>query len=61
MDKEIVALLISWGLQEQDGKQLLRIGIDSTPESYWEEQIRPRVTTDQWLLLRQKLDERKSL
>lgn len=61
VDIEVIALLRSWGLTEERGKELLRIGIDSIPTSYWEQQIRPKVTQDQWLLLRAKLDERKSL
>ena len=61
VEKEVVALLQSWGLTDEKGKELLRIGIDSIPAAYWEEQIRPRLNEDQWLLLRAKLDERKSL
>ncbi|HWX15578.1 MAG TPA: serine protease [Chthoniobacterales bacterium] len=61
VEKETVGLLHSWGLSEEKAKQMLRMGIDSIPASYWEEQIRPRLTPDQWLLLREKLDERKSL
>jgi Trypsin-like peptidase domain len=61
VEKEVVALLQSWGLPEEKSKQFLRIGIDSIPAAYWEEQIRPKLTSDQWLLLRAKLDERKSL
>ncbi|PZR75943.1 MAG: hypothetical protein DLM73_03970 [Chthoniobacterales bacterium] len=60
-DAQVVALLRTWGLSEEKGKQLLRIGIDSMPAAYWEEQIRPKLTPDQWLLLRARLDERKSL
>jgi hypothetical protein len=61
VEKETVGFLHSWGLSEEKAKQMLRMGIDSIPASYWEEQIRPRLTPDQWLLLREKLDERKSL
>jgi hypothetical protein len=60
-EKEIVALMRSFGLPEEAAKHMLKIGIDSIPPSWWEQEVRPKLTEDQWTALRAKLDERKSL
>ncbi|MDP9254355.1 MAG: hypothetical protein M3O66_05390 [Verrucomicrobiota bacterium] len=60
-ETEIVSLMRSWGLAEERAKQILKMGIDSLSSSWWEQEVRPRLTQDQWVALRTKLDERKSL
>ena len=56
-----MALLHSLGLAEERAKQMLELGGDSLSASWWEREVRPRLTQDQWSSLRGKLDERKSL
>ena len=60
-EEEIMALLHSLGLAEERAKQMLELGGDSLSASWWEREVRPRLTQDQWSSLRGKLDERKSL
>jgi hypothetical protein len=60
-EEEIVALMRPWGLSDDLAKQLLKTGIDAIPPSWWEQELRPRITVDEWSAVRAKLDERKSL
>ena len=60
-ENEIVVLMRTWGLSDERANQILKMGIDSLSPSWWEQEVRPRITQEQWLALRSKLDERKSM
>jgi hypothetical protein len=60
-EEEIIVLMRSLGLSDERAKEILKMGIDSLSSSWWEQDVRPRITQDQWLALRAKLNERKSM